>query len=62
MQNTVPRATSDVVKRNNSTNNYSQGWGHVPTAPEKDYCGARLLSYLLRESYMQVRVRVGVAV
>ena len=30
-------ATPDVVKKNNSKNNYSQGWGQVPTAPKKKF-------------------------
>ena len=55
-------ATPDVVKKNNSKNNYSQGWGQVPPAPEIIYCGAPLLSYLPRGSYMEVSVGVGVAV
>ena len=61
-QSPEPPAPSDVVKQNSSKNNYSQGWGQVPTGPERIYCGAPLLSYLLRGGYMQVRVGVGVAV
>ena len=59
---TQSQATPGVVKKKDSKNNYSQGWGQVPTAPEKIYCGAPLLSYLLRGSYMLVRVGVGVVV